>query len=319
MRVESRVSSVSWVPSDSVSGVSRLQFVVGLANHDDPPPDRIEGAEALLAQNRVRQINELSAWVEFDDAGTPVEWDYSDDATYLHDEEFPTLRGDPVVGGGSVRFVQTTGGPLGGSVPRRVMGRPFFRVDAPVAWTTLALTIANDGNARGELVGASPFPRHWVYDAEGQLQAKSAETDYRRWLEGAHSGHTPWGGEDSPEFVAAAESSFERRLSRRIMESQPRVLAVQAGMMLTEQGSRDDTIFLVLDGLLDVDVGGQTVAEIGPGAIIGERTSLEGRRSATVRARTDARVVPLTSDALTAEERAQLAAAHRSEETDTPA
>ena len=318
MRVESSVSSVTWVPSDAVTGVARLQFVVGLAGNDDPPPDRIESAEALLAQNRVRQINELSAWVEFDDAGTPVTWDYSTEATYLHDEAFPTLRGDPVVEKSSVRFVQTTGGPLGVAVPRRVLGRPFFRVDAPVAWTTLALTLESDGSAHGELVGASPFPRHWVYDAEGALQAKSAETDYRRWLEGAHSGHTPWGGEDSPEFVAKAESSFERRLSRRIMEGQPRVVTVQAGTMLTEQGARDDTIYLVLDGLLDVDVGGQTVAEVGPGAIIGERASLEGRRSATVRARTDARVVPLTSDSLTAEERSQLAAMHNRDETGSP-
>ena len=315
MRVESSVSSVTWVPSDSVTGVARLQFIVGLAGPDDPPPDRVDSVEALLAQNLVRQINELVAWAEFDDAGTPVAWDYATEATYLHDEEFPTLRNDPVVTNDSVRFVQTTGGPLGVAVPRRVLGRPFFRVDAPVAWTTLALTLKSDGSAHGELAGASPFPRHWVYDADGALQAKSAETDYRRWLEGAHSGHTPWGGEDSPEFVARAESSFERRLSRRIMEAQPRVVSVRAGTMLTEQGSRDDTLYLVLDGLLDVDVGGQTVAEIGPGAIIGERASLEGRRSATVRARTDARVVPLTSDSLTTEERAQLAAMHSSDET----
>jgi hypothetical protein len=315
VRVEAKVSSVTWVPSDSVTGVARLQFVVGLAQHDDPPPDRIDSAEALLAENRVRQINELSAWVEFDDAGGPVAWDYATEATYLHDREFPTLRTDPVVEEGRVRFAQTTGGPLGASVPRRVLGRPFFRVDAPVSWTTLALTVSADGSSVGELTGASPFPRHWVYDGGGQLAAKSAETDYRRWLEGAHSGHTPWGGEDSPEFVAAAESSLERRVSRRIMDAQPRVVTVGAGTMLTEQGSADDTLFLVLDGLLDVDVGGQTVAEVGPGAIIGERTSLEGRRSATVRARTDARVVPLTGDALTAEERAQLAAAHRREET----
>jgi hypothetical protein len=307
---------VSWVPSDSVTGVARLQFVVGLSQHDDPPPESIESAEALLAENRVRQINELSAWVEFDETGAPVEWDYATEATYLHDQEFPTLRNDPVVQNGRVRFVQTTGGPLGASIPRRVLGRPFFRVDAPVAWTTLALTIASDGGTVGEMVGASPFPRHWVYDSDGQLTAKSAETDYRRWLEGAHSGHTPWGGEETPEFVAAAESSFERRLSRRIMATQPRVVSVAAGAMLTEQGSSDDTLFLVLDGLLDIDVGGQTVAEVGPGAIIGERTSLEGRRSATVRARTDARVVPLTSDALTADERAQLAASHKREDAD---
>jgi CRP-like cAMP-binding protein len=84
--------------------------------------------------------------------------------------------------------------------------------------------------------------------------------------------------------------------------------------MLTQQGDRDDTIFLVLDGVFDVDMGGQTVAEIGPGAVVGERGSLEGRRSATLRARTDCRVVALAPSSLTREEREQLAAGHRRED-----
>ncbi len=314
MRIESKISSVSWVPSDSVAGIARLQFVLGLSRHDEPPPDQVDDVTALLAGNRVRQANELRAWAEFGDDGRPVSWGYGE--APLEDAGFPTLRQDPAVTNDAVRFVQTAGGPLGGSVPRRVSVPPFLRVDAPVAWTTLALTLRSDGSAHGELAGASAFPRHWVYAADGRLQAKSAETDYRRWLDGADSGHSPWGGEDSPEYVAAAESSFERQLSRRIMGSDPRVVSLDAGSMLTEQGDLDDRIFLVLDGLLDVDVGGQTVAEVGPGAIIGERTSLEGRRTATVRARTNARVVPLTADALTPEEREHLAAAHRGEDAD---
>jgi hypothetical protein len=313
VRVKSKISSVSWVPSESVTGVARVQFVIGLSSHDEPPPEHAEDVIALVSDDRVRQANELSAWVDFDDTGKPTAWDYGEAADPA-DESFPTLRNEPVVEANRVRFVQTSGGPLGASVPRRVLGRPFFRVEAPVAWTTLALTIANDGSARGELVGASPFPRHWVYDATGRLQGKSAETDYRRWLEGTHSGRTPWGGEDSAEYVARAESSIERALSGRIMDAEPRVVKVEAGRMLIEQGSSDATIYLVLDGLLDIDVGGQTVAEVGPGAIIGERGSLEGRRSATVRARTNVRVVPIAPESLTTEERAQLSEAHRSEE-----
>jgi CRP-like cAMP-binding protein len=84
--------------------------------------------------------------------------------------------------------------------------------------------------------------------------------------------------------------------------------------MLVEQGDRDDDVFLVLDGVLDVDVGGQTVAEVGPGAIIGERASLEGRRSATLRARTACRVVALDPELLSPAEREQIAAAHRRED-----
>jgi CRP-like cAMP-binding protein len=84
--------------------------------------------------------------------------------------------------------------------------------------------------------------------------------------------------------------------------------------MLVGQGDRGDTAFLVLDGVLDVFVGGQVVAEVGPGAIVGERASLEGRRSATLQARTTCRVVPLDRAALTAAERAQIAAGHRRED-----
>ena len=66
--------------------------------------------------------------------------------------------------------------------------------------------------------------------------------------------------------------------------------------------------------MLDVEVGGQEVAEVGPGAVVGERASLEGRRTATLRARTDCRVVALHPESLTLEEREQLAASHRRED-----
>jgi CRP-like cAMP-binding protein len=83
--------------------------------------------------------------------------------------------------------------------------------------------------------------------------------------------------------------------------------------VLVHEGERDDTIFLVLDGVLDADVGGEKVAEAGPGAIVGERASLEGRRSATLRARTPCRVVALDPSALSDDERRQIAAGHRHE------
>jgi hypothetical protein len=315
MRVESRVLSVSWVPSDVVTRAARLPFVRALPGVDEPPPDELVDPGPLLADGRIRQANELRAWVEFDESGSPVAWDYAD-APALGESEggLPVRRSEPAVSERGVRFVQTVGGRLGGTVPRRVAGRPFFRLEAPVAWTTIGLTIESDGRARGELVGASPFPRHWLYDENGKLQAKSAEIDFRRWLEGSDARETPWGSEQSREFVALAESALERGISQRVMGARPRVRSVKAGTMLTEQGDRDDTIFLVLDGIFDVDVGGQTVAEVGPGAVVGERGSLEGRRSATLRARSDARVVALAATSLTREERDELAAAHRRED-----
>lgn len=316
MLVESRVFSLSWIPSDVVSGIARLPFAVGLSRADQPPPERVADPRELVRDGRVRQANALCAWVEFGGDGRPTAWGYREDAGGEADGEavgLPLLQHEPEPDAFSVRFVQSAGGPLGGSVPHRVRERPFLRFAAPVSWTTLALTIGNDGRARGELVGASAFPRHWVYGSDGLLQAKSAEANYRRWLAGASLARTPWGAEDSPQLLAAVESTLERRLSAKIMAARPRVETVYEGMLLVEQGNPDDTVFLVLDGVLDVEVGGQAVAEVGPGAIVGERAAIEGRRTATLRARTECRVVALPADALSRSEREQLAAAHRRE------
>jgi CRP-like cAMP-binding protein len=60
---------------------------------------------------------------------------------------------------------------------------------------------------------------------------------------------------------------------------------------LVEQGAPGDELYLVLDGVLAVQIDGDEVAEIGPGAIVGERALLEGgMRTATLSARTRCRV-----------------------------
>jgi len=61
--------------------------------------------------------------------------------------------------------------------------------------------------------------------------------------------------------------------------------------VLVEQGQPGDELYLVLDGVLSVDVDGVSLGEIGPGAIVGERAILDGgRRTATLRTLTKARV-----------------------------
>ena len=67
------------------------------------------------------------------------------------------------------------------------------------------------------MIGASPFPRHWVYDADGVLVEKSASVDFERWYRESHGKHTPWGEEDSPTIATAVESELERELSASIM------------------------------------------------------------------------------------------------------
>jgi hypothetical protein len=41
MRIESSVTSVSWIPSESVSGLYKAGFAAGASHPDDPPPNVI--------------------------------------------------------------------------------------------------------------------------------------------------------------------------------------------------------------------------------------------------------------------------------------
>ena len=63
------------------------------------------------------------------------------------------------------------------------------------------------------MIGASPFPRHWVYDAGGSLSHKSGLTDFSDWYRRSFGRHSPWGDEDSAALVTAVETALERELS----------------------------------------------------------------------------------------------------------
>ena len=40
MRIESAVTSISWIPSEAVQGMPKVPFTMGVAHYDDAPPDR---------------------------------------------------------------------------------------------------------------------------------------------------------------------------------------------------------------------------------------------------------------------------------------
>ena len=77
-----------------------------------------------------------------------------------------------------MRFVQTAGGRMGLPAPRRVRGKSFFKIASASAWTTLQLIVYADGQAKGSLLGASPFPRHWIYGDDGEIVEKSGTIDF---------------------------------------------------------------------------------------------------------------------------------------------
>ena len=332
MRVESSLTSVSWIPSESVSGLFRAGFSTGATHYDDPPPDVLENLEELHAAERFRFANHLAAWVEVEDgrvtgAGysgcgyiccTRVGWGPQREVTF-QPAGFPEIRAEPEITASGARFTQTTGGRTGAPMPRPVAGRPHVQWLAPTAWTTLSLTISTDGSARGEMTGASRFPRHWLYDHRGQLVAKSGLADFRQWVGTSHGEHSPWGNEDSRPLVTVAESALERQLSATIMRggARPAIRKLPQDALLTEQGEPGDDIYLLLDGLLSVWVDGAQVAELGPGAVIGERALLEhGRRTATLRAVTGCVIATAARDQIDQDSLASLAGLHHREDPD---
>lgn len=328
MRIESSVTSLSWIPSEAVTGVTKLPFEVGFTHYDNPPPDVVEDVEALGAADGFRFANRLRAWIEVQD-GKIVDHGYDGGAVMgsttvrLGKQAtfaafgFPELRRDPEVSATSVRFVQTAGGRTGVPAPRRVNHPPFVQLKAPAAWTTLALTINVDGSPRFELAGASPFPRHWVYDAAGKLAQKAGLTNFKDWYRHAFGKHTPWGDEDSKALVTAAETALERELSSVIMRGgdKPKIKKLRKGKAVTEQGESGDEVFLLLDGVLAVEVDGEPLAELGPGAILGERAVLEGGvRTSTLRAVTKCKVAVVPSNRVDPDALSELSKGHRREE-----
>jgi hypothetical protein len=333
MRIEATTTSISWIPSEAMSGMMRLPLDAGIGHYDQAPPDRVEGLghlHELRDGDRFRFANHLAAWVEVAD-GRITAWGHDEAgggvvgsttltlgrAVTVAAVALPEVRPEPEVGDGWVRFTQTAGGRTGVPMPRRVNHPPFVQIWAPTAWTTLELTLHADGRSEHRLAGASPFPRHWVYGPDGALSAKSATIDFKDWYRHAFGAHTPWGDEDSETLATAVESALERELSATIMRGgkKPRIRKVKEGALLTEQGEEGGELYLLLDGVLEVIVDGEVLAELGPGAVVGERALLEGgRRTSTLRARTKSRVAVARGVELDPAAMEELREGHRREE-----
>lgn len=333
--VHATVTSVSWIPSEAVTGPTR-KAVETFGHYDPPPPDVLDDLDALRAADGFRFANVLAGYAAVEN-GRIVRADYESRSDAVMGSTtvrigplgatftaiaLPTIRHEPeYLADGSVRLVQASGGRTAVPVPRPISRPPFVKLQAPWVWTTLALTLRPDGSSSVDLVGASAFPRHWVYDTTGALVLKSGLTDWARWLATWGGTHTPWGDEDSPALVTEAETASERLLSRILMggAKPPRVITMQPGRTLTRQGDAGDELYLLLDGVLAVEVDGKQLAELGPGAVLGERAVLEGGpRTATLTAVTPIRVAVAPARSIDRERLTELAQTHRREETTAP-
>jgi hypothetical protein len=329
MRIESSVTSISWIPSEAVAGATRIPFELAVTRYDDPPPDEWRDLDEVVHPEGARFANHLRAWIEVED-GRIVSYGQGGGGRLsstlvrlggmrivVAAVGYPDLRSEPVVGEDFVRFTQTAGGRPGIPAPRLVKDAPFVKTQGPAVWTTLALTLYTDGSAGHELAGASSFPRHWIYDPDGTLAGKSALIDFKTWYRTSNLARSPWRGQENAILAAEAETPLERRLSLAIMRGgqRPRPAKIRAGSTIFTEGEPGDEVVLLLDGMVEVEAGGTALAELGPGAVLGERAALEqGRRTATVRALTDCRIVSYPAAALPAEDLRELATFHHRED-----
>jgi hypothetical protein len=324
VRIESAVTAVTWLPVEALEGIPNVPLELAIAHYDDPPPEVLGDLDELRRADAFREANELRAWIRVE-AGRIAGFGYSGRgvAGFPRFElgpyqiafpgvELPVLQPRPEVGEGWVRFVQTAGGKMGVPAPRRVEGHDYFHVGSVAAWTTLELVLHADGRSEGSLVASSPFPAHWVYDANGRVAAKAGLTSLAHWYGEAVGADTPWGGAGSPEI----EEALEQQLARTLLRSGERMprRRLEPGETLVRQGDEGTDMFLLLGGTLEVEIDGEIVAELGVGALVGEMALFGGgRRTATLRAASHCRVALVPPDRLSEEKLGELAQSRRAD------
>jgi hypothetical protein len=330
MKFESTVTSISWIPADAVKGIRDLPFDIGSLDFDAQLPNELAQREELTETFSFRFENRLTAWIDVDDEGEIVEAGFSGgglmgtplergsphralfQATLL-----PELQPPPEFGDGFVRFVQSVG--MHGSipVPRSLRRAPFVQWRVPLSWTTLALTIRTDGQATHELVGASRFPRHWVFNIDGKLVSRTGLVDVDDWYRTCFDEETPWGELESRAVTSRVESALVRTLSQHVMSgaARPKIVNVRADTTLARQGDAGSAVFLVLDGYVCLEADRKRLVEYGPGALIGERAALTGaKRSASLVSATKCRLAMIPAEALERDIWDHLASGRRREE-----
>ena len=139
MRIESSVTSLSWIPQGAVEGFNRLSFGLGVAHYDLPPPEVLGDLDELEATDRFRFANRLAAWIEVQDgrivnAGQSgggrinvTKVGYGPASIAFTPVALPDLRPDPEIGPTWARFVQTAGGQTGFPTPAGSAMSPMSR------------------------------------------------------------------------------------------------------------------------------------------------------------------------------------------------
>jgi cyclic nucleotide-binding protein len=297
MRIASSVTAITWLPFAALDALPELPIGIAVAHYDEPPPEVLGDLDELRDGDRFREANQLQGWIEVEGGriigygrdgrsvvtGAGLDLDAGQIA--FPAIEFPVIRPEPEIGDGFVRFQQTVGGRIGFPVPRPLRGRGYFYIGSAEAWTTLELVIRGDGSSDGRLIAASPFPRHSIYDADGAFVSEHGPTDFAGWYRESHD-ESPWHGDEFDEELDQVAIRSGVKLQRR---------RLRVGETLVEQDEPGAEMFLLLEGVLDVEIDGKPVAQVGSGAVLGELALLgDGKRTATLRAARPSRVAVVT-------------------------
>ena len=103
-----------------------------------------------------------------------------------------------------------------------------------------------------------------------------------------------------PGSSALAAAPLLARLPQDVrdrLEARSEQVTVAAGELVFAAGDEASDMYVVTAGLLDVEVQGETVRQVGAGAVLGELALLTGgRRSASIRARRDSHLLRVTHE-----------------------
>ena len=304
MRVESSVTSVSWIPSEAVTGaVLKGTFEPGVTHYDDPPPDVIDDLEERRAAGRFRFANQLAAWAEIEDgqivdAGCSrrrASWArprcaWPSCARRSSRSRSPTSATSPRARDSAVavradhRRAHRPPGAASREAPAvravqraRRCGPRSRSPSAPTARRTSRCSARASSPGTGSTTTtASSRPR-------------SGSPNFKDWYRDAFGKYTPWGdarlegarhrGRDRARAPALDHDHARAASAPRSARSR-RASARRAG----RPGRR---LFLVLDGVLSVVIDGEAVAEVGPRRDPRRAAVLEGGiRTATLQAAT---------------------------------
>ena len=337
MRIEHSVTTISWIPSEAVDGARRSAASrLGVAHYDSAPPDalgarrRRGAATSSSPADRFRFANHLRAWRRgrrrrrdrrgrAPAAAADIGVDHAAPGRATSRSPrwpCPTCQAEPEVGDGWVRFTQTAGGRTGVPMPRPVRRRRSCSTARPIAWTTLELTIHRRRPTRAPPVGVRRrSPATGSTTPTARWSAKTGLTDLKEWAGNAFGKHTPWGDEDSPAFVTEVETALERELSTLSCAARrkPEIRTLQGGRASSRARATQATSCSCCSTACSSSTStASRLAEVGPGAVLGERALLEGgRRTSTLRARTPCRVAVVPAEQIDRDELAELATGHR--------